>query len=163
MNIQPIHMALSQFPVRWARSTYGPAVICVRGKEQWRGLEVYLHERDLEEFSRELPRFMEIQPIWKAMQGAFGWQGEPAASNDQASGELVAAWTRGYLSVRPSCLPKGGVYQPTRLFNPDEHCHCKTPEERQACLRGIQCFLAQFTAHGQRSREELFGTGSPAA
>ena len=130
MELTDIHSQLAGLPVRWNRSTFGPATIHVRGQGAWSRLNIYVQEEDFPSFAHDISALMNILPVWTAMTRFC--QGERAS------------WTTGYLQVGKSLLPSGGVYLPRTRFNPDQHIQASTPAEALACKRGMLAFLNQL-------------------
>lgn len=130
LDLQTIQRNLGDLPVSWSFSTFGPALIHVRGKDDWNRLSVYVHERDFEEFSSELPIIMSALPVWKAM-SRFCLAGH-------------AQWISGYMTVKKKLLPEDGTYMPRRMFNPDQYIQASDPNEALAFRKGMQDFLDQF-------------------
>lgn len=132
MELSTIERELRDLPLWWSRSAFGPATIHVQGKGPWKRLNVYVYERDFEEFASEVQLLMNALPVWDAL---LKW----------CTAER-GAWMSGYLSVRQKILPKEGVYLPLRLFDPDHYATGKEAAELLACKEGMRAFLKQMGA-----------------
>ncbi|GMA17770.1 hypothetical protein E5F05_04305 (plasmid) [Deinococcus metallilatus] len=120
---------LSQVPVHYAHSRFGPAPIHVLGKggSSLTRLDVYVREDDLCEFVRELPLHAAVPALWTV------WL--------QRRAPLPLDWAWGFLEAQRQCFPRGGVYRPSRALEPSQHCEASDPAVMDARRLGMLAYL----------------------
>jgi len=118
---------LQGLPITFVHARFGPAAIHVVGRAAGplAGLNVYVHEDDLDLFSHELPFHMAAPPVWSA------WLGVCAP--------LPLEWTWGYLKARKQLVPHGGVFLPREQLKPA--CAHPAPDVEAARLHGMLSYL----------------------